>query len=93
MQVLLFLVIGVAVGAASHALAGRVLVEGKEAGGWVGSVLVACSGAVLGGFMGRAFGLYADGNEQPTSILASLAVASIFVAVYQIATRRRLRAS
>ena len=93
MEILLFLVLGLAVGAGSHALAGRVLVEGKEAGGWFGSLLVATSGALLGGFAGRALGLYADGNDQPASLIVSLTMASAFVLAYQITTRRRLRAS
>jgi uncharacterized membrane protein YeaQ/YmgE (transglycosylase-associated protein family) len=93
MATLLFLLIGVAVGAGSHALARRVLVEGKEAGGWLGSLLSASAGALLGGFAGRALGTYADGNDQPTSVIVSLVVASLFVATYQIATRHRLRTS
>jgi uncharacterized membrane protein YeaQ/YmgE (transglycosylase-associated protein family) len=93
MNILLFLVIGLTVGGASHALAGRVLVEGKEAGGWVGSLLVATTGAMLGGFAGRAFGLYADGNDQPASFILSLMASCCFVAAYQIATRHRLRSS
>jgi len=93
MHIVLFLVIGLAIGAGSHVLAERVLVEGKEAGGWLGSLLAAVTGAMVGGFAGRVFGMYEDGNNQPASAVLSLLAAGAFVAAYQITTRHRLRSS
>jgi len=93
MHIVLFLVIGLAVGGGSHMLAERVLVEGKEAGGWLGSMLAAVTGAMLGGFAGRAFGMYEDGNNEPASAVLAVLTAGVFVAAYQITTRHRLRSS
>ena len=53
MNLILFLIFGLVVGALA-----RVIVPGREPGGWLASMLLGVAGAFLGGLIGRAFGLY-----------------------------------
>jgi uncharacterized membrane protein YeaQ/YmgE (transglycosylase-associated protein family) len=82
MHVLAFLLFGLVVGAIA-----RLIVPGREPGGWVISMLLGIGGAFLGGFLGRAMGLYQEG--QPAGWIMSLIGAVILVAIYHaIAVRR-----
>jgi uncharacterized membrane protein YeaQ/YmgE (transglycosylase-associated protein family) len=84
MHVLVFLVFGLIVGAVA-----RLIVPGKEPGGWLVSTLLGIGGAMLGGFFGRAIGLYGD-RETP-GFFMSLLGAVILVVVYHAITARRHR--
>jgi len=53
MNVLLFLIFGLVVGALA-----RLIVPGREPGGWVISLALGVAGAFLGGFLGRALVVY-----------------------------------
>src|SRR5260370_4507165 len=55
MNLILFLIFGLVVGALA-----RVIVPGREPGGWLASMLLGVAGAFLGGLIGRAFGLYSS---------------------------------
>ena len=85
MHVVVFLLFGLIVGAIA-----RLLVPGKEPGGWVVSMLLGIGGALLGGFLGRLFGLYREG-EAPGFIM-SLLGAIVLVAIYHAIAMRRRRA-
>lgn len=73
MNILLFLVFGLAVGVLA-----RLLWPGKESGGWVVSMLLGAGGAVLGGHFGLLVGLYREG--QPAGLVAAVAGAIALVA-------------
>jgi len=84
MNVLLFLIFGLVVGALA-----RLIVPGREPGGWVISLALGVAGAFLGGFLGRALGVYR--NDVTTGgFLMSLIGAVILVGLYHAVTRRRL---
>ena len=53
MSVILFLIFGLIVGALA-----RLIVPGREPGGWLTSLVIGVAGSFLGGFLGRVFGLY-----------------------------------
>src|SRR6266851_97744 len=53
MSVILFLIFGLIVGALA-----RLIIPGREPGGWLTSLVIGVAGAFLGGFLGRVFGLY-----------------------------------
>ncbi|HKQ67869.1 MAG TPA: GlsB/YeaQ/YmgE family stress response membrane protein, partial [Polyangiaceae bacterium] len=57
MNLILFLVFGLIVGALA-----RLIVPGREPGGWLTSLAIGVAGAFLGGFLGRTFGLYQSGE-------------------------------
>ncbi len=85
MQVILCCIFGLVVGALA-----RLIVPGREPGGWVVSMLLGCAGALLGGFIGRALGIYREGDT--AGFVMSLVGAIVVVAIYHVATtggRRR----
>jgi uncharacterized membrane protein YeaQ/YmgE (transglycosylase-associated protein family) len=86
MHIILFLLFGLVVGALA-----RLIVPGKEPGGWVVSMLLGIGGAFVGGFVGRAIGLYRLG-EGPGFIM-SLLGAIVVVAIYHGATSGRHHAT
>jgi uncharacterized membrane protein YeaQ/YmgE (transglycosylase-associated protein family) len=79
MHVIAFLIFGLIVGAIA-----RLLVPGKEPGGWIVSMLLGIGGALIGGFIGRAVGLY--GQNQGAGFVMSLIGAVILVAIYHAVT-------
>jgi uncharacterized membrane protein YeaQ/YmgE (transglycosylase-associated protein family) len=82
MSLILFLIFGLVVGALA-----RLIVPGREPGGWVISMLIGVVGSFIGGFLGRALGLYSDG--QPAGFLMSLLGAVLLVVGYHAIARRR----
>jgi uncharacterized membrane protein YeaQ/YmgE (transglycosylase-associated protein family) len=83
MSVILFLIFGLIVGALA-----RLIVPGREPGGWLTSLVIGVAGAFLGGFLGRVFGLYT--REVTTGgFVMSLIGAVILVAIYHAVARRR----
>lgn len=86
MHIIAFLLFGLLIGALA-----RLIVPGKEPGGWVVSLLLGVGGSFLGGFLGRQFGFYRQG--QSAGFIMSLIGAIILVACYHaFATRRARRA-
>lgn len=85
MDLLLFLVFGLIVGAVA-----RFIVPGREPGGWIASLAVGVAGAYLGGLVGRALGLYS--SEQRTGgWIASLIGAIVVAFAYHAVVARRAR--
>jgi uncharacterized membrane protein YeaQ/YmgE (transglycosylase-associated protein family) len=82
MQLILFLLFGLIVGALA-----RWIVPGRERGGWIVTMLLGVGGALLGGFVGRAVGHYGPG--QPAGFVVSLLGAIVLVAIYHGVARRR----
>ena len=83
MQVILFLVFGLIVGALA-----RVIVPGKEPGGWIISMVLGVVGSFVGGFIGRALNIYHEG--EPAGFVMSLLGAILLVAGYHFVARRAL---
>jgi uncharacterized membrane protein YeaQ/YmgE (transglycosylase-associated protein family) len=82
MHLLIFLVFGLVVGALA-----RLIVPGREPGGWIVSLLLGVAGSFLGAFIGRAIGLYREG--EPAGFVMSLIGAIVLVVAYHALTRRR----
>lgn len=82
MDFILFLLFGLVVGALA-----RLIVPGKEPGGWGVSMIIGILGSFLGGFMGRIVFLYREG--EPAGFVMSLLGAILLVVGYQALIGRR----
>jgi uncharacterized membrane protein YeaQ/YmgE (transglycosylase-associated protein family) len=82
MGVLGWIVFGLIVGALA-----KFIMPGRDGGGIVLTTLLGIVGAVLGGFLGRALGLYSA--DEPAGFLGALVGALIVLAIFHMAGGRR----
>jgi uncharacterized membrane protein YeaQ/YmgE (transglycosylase-associated protein family) len=83
MQLILFLLFGLIVGALA-----RLIVPGRQPGGWVVSMIIGVLGSFLGAMLGRALGLYTEGES--AGFLMSLGGAVLLTFGYQAIAHRRM---
>jgi uncharacterized membrane protein YeaQ/YmgE (transglycosylase-associated protein family) len=76
------LIIGVVVGAIA-----KLLMPGKDPGGFIVTMLLGIAGAFVGTWLGRALGLY--GADQSAGFIASIVGAVVLLALYRLFTRKR----
>jgi uncharacterized membrane protein YeaQ/YmgE (transglycosylase-associated protein family) len=79
-----WIIFGLIVGAIA-----KLLMPGRDPGGFVVTILLGVAGALLGGFLGRAMGWYNEGD--PAGFLMSLVGAVVLLAIYRMAIGRRAR--
>ena len=77
-----WIVFGLIVGAIA-----KLLMPGRDPGGWVITILLGIAGALIGGFIGRALGWY--GPNQGAGFFMSLLGAIILLALYRMFFVRR----
>jgi uncharacterized membrane protein YeaQ/YmgE (transglycosylase-associated protein family) len=65
----------------------KLLMPGRDPGGIIVTMLLGIAGAVLGGFSGRALGLY--GPNEAAGFLMSLVGAVVLLALYRMFIGRR----
>lgn len=82
MGILGWIVFGLIVGALA-----KFLMPGRDGGGIIVTMLLGIVGALVGGFLGRALGLY--GANEPAGFIGALVGAIIVLAIYRMATGRR----
>jgi uncharacterized membrane protein YeaQ/YmgE (transglycosylase-associated protein family) len=82
MHVIGWIVFGLIVGALA-----KLVMPGRDPGGIIVTMLLGVAGALLGGFIGRAMGLYGPGEA--AGFLMSFAGAVILLALYRMLIRRR----
>jgi uncharacterized membrane protein YeaQ/YmgE (transglycosylase-associated protein family) len=82
MSFILFLLFGRVVGALA-----RLIVPGREPGGWVVSMIIGVVGSFVGGLLGRMLFRYREG--EPAGFFMSLIGAILLTAGYQAIARRR----
>jgi uncharacterized membrane protein YeaQ/YmgE (transglycosylase-associated protein family) len=82
MGILGWIVFGLIVGAIA-----KLLMPGRDPGGIIVTMLLGIAGAVLGGFVGRALGLYGEG--EPAGFLMALVGAVVLLALYRMMVGRR----
>ena len=63
----------------------KLLMPGKDPGGFVITAVLGIAGAVLGGYVGQAMGLYREG--EPTGFIMSVIGAVLLLALYRMFTR------
>ena len=64
----------------------KLVMPGKDPGGFVMTTLLGIVGAVIGGFIGRALGFY--GPNQAAGWLMSIVGAILVLALYRVLARR-----
>jgi uncharacterized membrane protein YeaQ/YmgE (transglycosylase-associated protein family) len=79
-----WIVFGVIVGVVA-----KLLMPGRDPGGFIVTMLLGIAGALLGGFLGRALGWYREG--EPAGFLMSIVGAIILLAIYRMAVGRSAR--
>jgi len=82
MSLIWTLIIGVVVGAIA-----KLLMPGKDPGGFWITMVLGVAGAFVGTFLGRALGLYAA--DQSAGFIASIVGAVVLLAIYRMFTRRK----
>jgi uncharacterized membrane protein YeaQ/YmgE (transglycosylase-associated protein family) len=83
MGILSWILFGLVVGVIA-----KLLMPGRDPGGFIITILLGIAGALLGGFVGRAMGLY--GENQGAGWLMSILGAIILLALYRMMVRRRV---
>jgi uncharacterized membrane protein YeaQ/YmgE (transglycosylase-associated protein family) len=83
MHILWSLIVGLIVGAIA-----KLLMPGKDPGGIFITALLGIAGSLLASFLGRALGLYHEGDVGP-GIIASIVGAMVLLGLYRLLFRRR----
>ncbi len=84
MHLIWALIVGLVVGAIA-----KLLMPGRDPGGFIVTMLIGVAGSVVAGFLGRALGIYHAGDVAP-GLIASVIGAMILLAVYRMVARRRV---
>lgn len=66
----------------------KLLMPGRDPGGFIVTILLGIAGALVGGFLGRAFNLY--GPNDSAGWLMSILGAVILLALYRMMVRRQV---
>jgi uncharacterized membrane protein YeaQ/YmgE (transglycosylase-associated protein family) len=84
MHLIWSLIVGLIVGAIA-----KLMMPGRDPGGWIITMLLGIAGSIVAGFLGRALGIYHAGDAGP-GIIASVLGAVVLLAIYRFAVRRRV---
>ena len=77
MGIIGWIVFGLIVGAIA-----KLLMPGRDPGGWIVTILLGIAGAMLGGFLGRAVGWY--GPNDAAGYLMSIFGAIVLLLIYRL---------
>jgi uncharacterized membrane protein YeaQ/YmgE (transglycosylase-associated protein family) len=83
MSILVWILFGLVVG-----ILAKLLMPGRDPGGFIVTTLLGIAGALVGGFIGKAMGFYGPG--QSAGWLMSILGAIILLALYRMMVRRRV---
>lgn len=83
MGILAWILFGLVVG-----IIAKLLMPGRDPGGFIVTILLGIAGALLGGFVGRAMGFY--GPDQGAGWLLSILGAIVLLVLYRMMARRRV---
>lgn len=81
LSILGWIIFGLIVGAVA-----KLLMPGRDPGGFIVTILLGIAGALLGGFIGRALGLY--GPDDAAGFVMALAGAIILLLLYRLLVKR-----
>ena len=83
MGILSWILFGLVVGVIA-----KLLMPGRDPGGFIVTILLGIAGALIGGFVGRALGFY--GENQGAGWIMSILGSIILLALYRMMARRRV---
>lgn len=83
MGILAWILFGLVVG-----IIAKLLMPGRDPGGFIVTILLGIAGALLGGFLGRAMGWYGDGDA--AGWIVSILGAIVLLALYRMMVRKRV---
>jgi uncharacterized membrane protein YeaQ/YmgE (transglycosylase-associated protein family) len=83
MGILSWILFGLVVG-----IIAKLLMPGRDPGGFIVTILLGIAGALLGGFIGQTMGLY--GQNEGAGWLMSILGAIVLLALYRMLVRRRV---
>ena len=83
MGILSWILFGLVVGVIA-----KLLMPGRDPGGFIITILLGIAGALIGGFVGRALGFY--GENQGAGWIMSILGAIVLLALYRMMVRRRV---
>jgi uncharacterized membrane protein YeaQ/YmgE (transglycosylase-associated protein family) len=83
MVILSWIVFGLVIG-----IIAKLLMPGRDPGGFIVTILLGIAGALVGGFIGRAMGFYGPG--QSAGWLMSILGAIILLVLYRLLMRSRV---
>lgn len=83
MDILWIIIIGLIVGVIA-----KLLMPGRDPGGFIVTILLGIAGALLGGFVGQSLGWYREGEA--TGWIVSILGAIILLALYRMMVRKRV---
>lgn len=66
----------------------KLLMPGRDPGGFIVTILLGIAGALLGGFIGRAMGFY--GPDESAGWIMSILGAIVLLLLYRMMVRRRV---
>ena len=84
MHVLGWIIFGLIVG-----IVGKLLMPGKDPGGFIATVAIGILGALIGGFLGRLVGMY--GEEDPVGFVMAVIGAILFLWLYRVFNRSTVK--
>lgn len=82
MSIIGAIIIGLLVGAVA-----KLLMPGRDPGGWIVTILLGLAGSIVARFIGQGLGWYRD--DEPVGFLASVVGAILILAVYRLFVGRR----
>lgn len=83
MGILSWILFGLVVG-----IIAKLLMPGRDPGGFIVTILIGIAGALLGGFVGQAMGLYGPGES--AGWIMSIVGAIVLLLLYRMMARRRV---
>ena len=84
MNVIGWILFGLVVG-----IVGKLLMPGRDPGGFILTILLGIAGALLGGFIGQSLGFYREG--EPAGFLMAVLGSIILLLLYRMFVGRRER--
>ena len=81
MGIIGWIIFGLIVGAVA-----KLLMPGRDPGGWIVTILLGIAGALVGGFLGRAVGWY--GPNDAAGFLMALVGALVLLGLYRLTVGR-----
>lgn len=83
MGILAWILFGLVIG-----IIAKLLMPGRDPGGFIVTILLGIAGAMVGGFVGQALGFYGEGEG--AGWLMSILGAVVLLALYRMVARRRV---